>query len=260
MVARRNQVQLSFSSFNRETFRVHIAPHLQAFRSLFPIFSRHQSFSTRLVPHELARQECSAHRRELEVIRDTRARQVGELSFLGTTIITALEDLDGPSFSGSAVSHDQYTALVHHLASSMERILEGHELSPSLERTEPVTSAATASMSLQKVLQIALPSHSTRHQNLFIVHQRPGRWTRSWPRLVLFPPLILLGVRSVYHNRSSIYATIIDAGHTVHSFCTERVLEPIRDILNTVRTSGDEGAARIISRDGLKSDMDVGTL
>ena len=67
------------------TFRVRIAPHLQTFRSLFPAISRHQSFSARLLPHELARQECTAHRKELEMIRDMRARQLGELSFLGTS-------------------------------------------------------------------------------------------------------------------------------------------------------------------------------
>ena len=115
-------------------------------------------------------------------------------------------------------------------------------------------------MSLWRVLQVTLPSRSAKHQNLFTAYQRPGRWTRSWPRLLLFRPLILLTMRLAYQNRSSIYTAIIDAGHTIRSFWTERVIEPIRDILKTVKTSGDKGAARVISRDGLKSDMEAGAL
>ena len=189
------------------------------------------------------------------MIRDMRARQLGELSFLGTTIITALEDVDEFSFSESSASNsrDRYTALAQLLAASLENILGGHAV-------ELTIATSTASMSLQRVLQVTLPSHSAKHRNLFTVHQRPGRWARSWPHLLLFPPLILLTMRSAYQNRSSIYTTIIDAGHTIRSFWTERVIEPVRDILKTVKTSGDEGAARVISRDGLKSDMEVGAV
>lgn len=219
----------------------------------------HQSFSTRFAPHELARQECTAHRKELEAIRDERARQLGELSFVGTTIITALEDVDESSFSKSAISspHDRDSVLAQLLAASLHTIL-GSDKVNTPEQIEPGISTSNASMPLQKVLRDALPVHSVRHQNLFTAHRRPGRWTRLWPRLVLFPPLILLTMRSVYQNRNSICATIIDAGRTVHSFWTQWVLEPIRDILKTVRTSGDDGAGRVISKDGLKSDMDVG--
>lgn len=254
-IAQRNQVQLSFANLNRETFRLRIAPHLEVFSSLFPKFSRHQSFINRYAPSELARQECTAHRKELEVIRDLRAQQLGQLAYLGTTFVAALQEAEDASFAVNASSssslHGHYTAMSQLLASSMDSILSGDGVtSPSVN-----ISPSSASTSLERFISTTLPRHSAEHQEGFVVHERPGKWTLAWPRYVFLPPLFLLAARSAYHNRDSIYANILDAGETIQSFWVQWVLEPVADILKTVRTGGDDTAGRVISKDGLKSDM-----
>lgn len=256
-IARQNHVQLSFANLNRETFRLRIAPHLEVFSSLFPTFSRHQSFINRYAPSELARQECTAHRKELEVIRDLRAQQLGQLAYLGTTLVAALQDAEDASFaddnSSTASLHDHYTAMSQLLASSMDSILSGDGMTSPSTNVSP----SSASTSLEKFIGITLPQHSAKHQEGFVVHERPGKWTLAWPRYVFLPPLFLFAARSAYHNRDSIYANIMDAGETIRSFWVQWVLEPVADILKTVRTGGDDNAGRVISKDGLKSDMAV---
>lgn len=267
-IAKQNQVPLSFSNLNRETFRLRISPHLEVFSSLFPSFSRHQSLTNinKFYPSELARQECKAHRKELEAIRDLRAQQLGQLSFLGTTVVAALTEAEETSFSKASSGtpselHDRYTSLAQLLATSMENILSDNGgLTSPFEKIESQSldfSPNFAASSLQSFLKTSLPSHTANHDSSFVTHRRPGKWILEWPRLVLIPPLLLLAARSAYHNRDTISSNLRDAGETIRGFWVQWVLEPVADILKTVRTGGDDTAGRVISKDGLKSDMDV---
>lgn len=153
--------------------------------------------------------------------------------------------------------HDRYVGLCRLLTSSMETILSGDGTSSPFENIDTNMSPTAANISLQAFITTALAKHSSTHQSAFVSHQRPSYWTLTWPRLVLLPPLILVGMNSAYQNRASIQLNIKDALETIKSFWTQWVFEPVRDILDTVRTGGDESAGRVVSKEGLRSDMDV---
>jgi nuclear-control-of-ATPase protein 2 len=58
----------------------------------------------------------------------------------------------------------------------------------------------------------------------------------------------------IWSSRSSLQSYINDAIGTIQGFWKGWVIEPIRGIVNTVRSGGMEGA--LISKEGLKSDLD----
>jgi len=59
----------------------------------------------------------------------------------------------------------------------------------------------------------------------------------------------------VYGSRESIVQSLDKAIETIRGFWMGYVLAPLRDIISTVRTGGDDGL-RIVSKDGLKADME----
>ncbi|KAF8311858.1 NCA2-domain-containing protein [Clavulina sp. PMI_390] len=261
IIARRNNVAFSFNNLNAETFRLRIAPHLQVFSSLFPTFSRHQAtFLDRYTPTELARQECSAHRKELERLRDVRAQQLGQLGFLGSTSLTALQAFEDEELMEASIStHSRDSELALMITTSMRKILEGDDpLAPEAAATTSISQSQTlvSSSSLQTLVRDTLSKHSADHAKELAKNQRPPRWALIWPRLVILPPLILIGINSVYKNRSALRGNLSDAYETMMGFWTQWVVEPVREILKTVRTGGDDSAGRVISKDGLKSDME----
>ncbi len=176
------------------------------------------------------------HREGLERIRDERAEQLGRLTFLGATIST--DTLGTGSPLDGSILMDLHTILARHSPDSVE--------------------ASPPDSIIRQFLTQLLPQHVEAHKSSIQPYRHPSRWTRIWPKAILGPPIILFAFRSIYSNRESIRTSLVDAKETIKGFWVQWVVEPVKDILNTVRTGGESGP-RVISREGLKSDMDVST-
>ncbi|TEB36201.1 NCA2-domain-containing protein [Coprinellus micaceus] len=183
------------------------------------------------IPLELAQQECRYNRLELERLRDERATTLGELALLR----------DAARNPGDLL---QQLALVL-----------SEEPSPALSTRSPVDL-------VQLLSTTTLPSLSTSHlptlsqQNLL----RPSRLTRLWPKLLLLPPLALYAIRFAYTTTPAIAAFLHDAKATVEGFIQGWLVEPLRDVLRTIRAGsggGLEGEGGVIVRpEGVRADMD----
>lgn len=250
-IARSQNVQLSVRTLNRDTFNRLIAPNLHIFDSLFPTVKHHP----RLIrsPLALTQHECNNHRKQLEKTRDLRAQELGNLAILGSDLVDALKKQNGDPQQQETLRISAW--IVGTINAVVQKDSPVVTLSSFQNPTTPVTRETLSDM-LRQFFRDELPKHKSSHITSLDVHRRPHRWTLAWPRLVLVPPVMLLGIRAAYNNRDSIASNIRDAAQTIRSFWTQWVLEPIRDILNTVRTGGDDGA-RVISKEGLKSDMEV---
>ncbi|KAL0961034.1 hypothetical protein HGRIS_006024 [Hohenbuehelia grisea] len=103
-----------------------------------------------------------------------------------------------------------------------------------------------------------LPDHQRAHSSLLSSYlARPGRLTRIWPKIVFLPPLVLFAVRALYNRKSSLAELHEEAKETVHGFVRGWILDPLADIVRTVRAGSDEDAAGIIIRkEGVKADLD----
>lgn len=109
---------------------------------------------------------------------------------------------------------------------------------------------------LQDLAYNDIPSHAAAHNTRFASLSRPSRLTLLWPRLAIIPPISILLFRAIYGSRQSIAETALEIHDTLKGFWFGYVIEPVRSILETVRTGGDE-SARIVNQEAVKADLEV---
>lgn len=241
-----NNVETSLKNMlNGQTLRQFMHPALLT-TSLFPHMS--QSLSR---PHILgivtspvtyARQECRNRRRQLERLCDERARQLGQLIRLSRTF-------GGQKQRGEMC---RFTIALHSVIVDDQM---GESLEDTVQPAESDIPVSAVLTPLHDFLSTALPEQNALNAKQFDKSRRPSRLTLLWPRLVIVPPLTLISLKFLYSSRISIRTYAEDAVATIRGFWTGWVIEPIKGIVNTIRSGGMEGA--IISKDGLKSDLDV---
>lgn len=191
------------------------------------------------MPIELARQECNFKRKELEKVRDKKAVALGYLANMRTDLSLAIK---GPSNIQSFVC-------------DLTRIVEGD--------TSKIftTSSAQGSLSekLHEVLRLstAVFSSYTAHQCLMNSKElrRPSRLTLMWPKLLLIPPLCIYALRTAYTSRASLAELVMDVKATAEGFVKGWFLDPLKEVLETVRTGGEDGM--IVQKEGIAADFDV---
>lgn len=231
---RHRNIPITFSTFQ-----------LSSLRTLFPSTTRPSELLVAFFPHlnsrqrffsnsplSLTRDECRLRRKQLEALRDDRALRIGLLA---------------------AASHD----LEKEMASTHSR--SQLSLHVSLLQTTLSLDGTVADMSNQDLTVNWLDeiSNSNRvHSDEMLPLRRPSRLVQIWPRFFLIPPAAYIIFRYVYRPRASIAQHAKEAWETTRMFWESWVLQPIKGILATVRTGGDEGI-RVISKEALRADLDV---
>ncbi|CAK5280399.1 unnamed protein product [Mycena citricolor] len=172
-------------------------------------------------PLSLARDECRYKRQRLEQLRDNRADKLGDLAALRS----------------SASSQNSF--LQHGLA----RIVTDSDFRAENEQNV-----------VQKLSSSLLPAHIAAHAAELLQLSRPSRFTLIWPKLLLLPPLSLYAIRSLWVSRASMWEMALDAKETAQGFIKNSLVEPIKDILTTVRTGGGDGV--IVRKEGVVADLD----
>ncbi|KAJ7729263.1 NCA2-domain-containing protein [Mycena maculata] len=205
-------------------------PHLEHERTLTSLlWSRpsprasqyiHSIWSAVLLPFHLTREECRYKRRGLEKLRDERAEQLGNLAQL--RLATAFGDVF-PSRLAACI---------------------GGEPVVVQNNTEHV----------QRVSSSLLPSHIAEHNNTIQQLRRPSRLVLLWPKILLLPPLTLYAVRSLYASRASITEMALETKETVEGFVKNSLIDPLKEVLKTVRTGGEDGV--IVRKEGVAADLD----
>ncbi|KAJ7492141.1 NCA2-domain-containing protein [Mycena latifolia] len=84
--------------------------------------------------------------------------------------------------------------------------------------------------------------------------RRPSRLVLLWPKLLLLPPLALYSARTLYASRASIMQMVLEAKETVEGFVKNSLIDPLKEILKTVRTGGEDGV--IVRKEGVAADLD----
>lgn len=113
---------------------------------------------------------------------------------------------------------------------------------------------------LSTFANITLPSHISFHASDIRSRDllRPSQFILLWPQIVFVPPLTLYLLRSAYTSRAMLLDIAKDAWETARGFWEQWLLEPLKGVLQTVRTGGDDSV--IITKESVKSDLDVSAL
>ncbi|KAJ7805151.1 NCA2-domain-containing protein [Mycena olivaceomarginata] len=177
-------------------------------------------WSAIFLPLDLVREECRYKRRELEKLRNERAEQLGHLAQLrlATTSGEAFPSRLMACIGGGPLLARDNAEHVQHISSSL------------------------------------LPAHIAGHDNAVQQFRRPSRLSLLWPKLLLLPPLTLYTLRSLYASRASIMEMALEAKETVEGFIKNSLIEPLKEILKTVRTGGEDGV--IVRKEGVAADLE----
>ncbi|KAL1744523.1 ATP synthase regulation protein NCA2-domain-containing protein [Schizophyllum fasciatum] len=183
-------------------------------------------------PHVLTRQECRFKRTELTRLRDERAEALGSLASMRATL------RDAPS-------EQELAALVRRMgqpAQTQAAIGNGDfALLPEL------TTLCTS------VLPRQAAAHRARVQELGLL--RPGYWTRMWPAFAMAPPILLALGGYAWRSREALLEMLRDAKETARGFLIGYLLEPIKDVVRTVRSGGD-GGGMLVHREAVEADIE----
>ncbi|TRM60545.1 ATP synthase regulation protein NCA2-domain-containing protein [Schizophyllum amplum] len=173
--------------------------------------------------------ECRFKRGELARLRDERAETLGHLASLRAEL------RDAPS-------EQELAALVQRMGdpSQAQARIGSSALLPEL------TALCTG------VLPAQAAAHRARVQELGLL--RLGYWTRMWPVFaVAHPPLAAGGY--AWRSRDALVEMLRDARETARGFLIGYLIEPIKDVVRTVRTGG-EGGGMLVHKEAVEADIE----
>ncbi|KAI0304264.1 ATP synthase regulation protein NCA2-domain-containing protein [Multifurca ochricompacta] len=210
---------------------------VSTFRTLWHTFSLVVHHITHYVtlPLRLASQEIHTKRLALERIRDERAEALGELSSKRDDLSRTLrEDLDECATFLQIINQ----VLVGQKAETAQIGL------PTSLMHELVTTSSKV-----------FPMHISLHQQAFRNYSllRPSKLVRIWPRLLFLPPFTLYVIQRVGASQDTLLSLVSDAWETLKGFWRGWLLEPLTDIVKTVRTGG-EGSI-IVQQGSIDADL-----
>lgn len=189
---------------------------------------------------ELARQECEYKYRELERLRDQHAEILGRLAFLR-----------GPLIANVTSQPNDFQTV----ADLLERTISGDEVTPRKPRDAAIGTSALPDIA--RLSTFILSSRNRHEEQLTRLNlRRPSTLVRMWPKLLLLPPLCIYALRYLYTSRANIAQVVKDAHETVVGFVRGWLIEPLRDVLHTVRAGGEDGV--IVRPEAVAADLDVG--
>ncbi|GAA5932912.1 Nca2p [Sporobolomyces koalae] len=229
-------------------------------------------FFLTLSPLALTRQEIADKRTSIRNSRQRLATKIGELTLttanseLGSHLVNsqnAEERSDevslarlltsvnphGPiDFSLDEIRDSTWSTLRH-----LDSILSSEEQPTMAHMPTAPRVPADLAHSLSFLLSRTLPSHSTLFTRTTRELRKPRFVTRAWPYLLTIPLVTAVTARTIYNNRQSLWRYVVEAQETTKRFVLDWVVEPVRNILETVR--GGETMA-LMGRDSLRSDLE----
>ena len=121
------------------------------------------------------------------------------------------------------------------------------------EATAPQTPAQLAHQ-LADLLTGTLTAHQTSFRSSAHALAPPSALARAWPYLLSVPLVGGIIARTVYNHRASLRLWAQETVSTVRGFLIDWVVEPVRQILETLR-EGEEGGIALMGRESLQSDL-----
>lgn len=195
------------------------------------------------LPIELARQECHYKRGALEKIRDQKAQALGLLAQMRGELAAALK----------------YPKDLQPFLSVLICVVTG-QCDAFTPRSAPTESSLAFSNSFSELLNLsATVFDAQKEADHYVIDsqqlRRPSWLTLSWPKLLLLPPLCLYGLRYAYTSKATLMEVAIDTRETVKGFFMGWLIDPLRDVLKTVRAGGEDGV--IVRKEGVAADYEV---
>lgn len=197
------------------------------------------------LPLDLTRGECRFKHQRLQQLRDERAEMLGTLVNMRDLLASSLED----------ELVEQGMVRLNEFSYTLQRLVRGDAQAALDVSAGPIPALQDIAASLPG--SAGLSSASTLQTSALYTQNlvRPSRLTLLWPRLVFLPPLALYAAKTAYASRDSLIEFALEAAKTVKGFWEQWLLEPVGDIIKTVRAGSEDGV--IVSRESVQADLAV---
>lgn len=213
----------------------------------------------RLSPLSLTIHEAAAKRALLDEQRDVVAQQLGAL----TLTALGLPSANGKQPKSEAEAQEECQRLIEKLQTTLGGASDeedGRRRSPRLQAQRTQQQA-----SIQTLLDVATRSGSASHHRHNATSPAPlglsppSSLSLIWPRLLLYPTLLLLTLRLASNNRDALAQALVDGRETLRGFVRNWLVQPVSELLETIRggeAAGDEGSSSIVTKEGRKADLE----
>ncbi|GAA5878484.1 hypothetical protein JCM3774_006416 [Rhodotorula dairenensis] len=118
----------------------------------------------------------------------------------------------------------------------------------------PPQSPSQLAHQLAGLLTATLTAHQAAFRAAAHALAPPSALARAWPYLLSIPLIGGIVARIVYNHRASLRLWVRESISTVRGFLVDWVVEPVRQILETLR-GGDEAGIALTGRESLQSDL-----
>lgn len=199
------------------------------------------SKAKRLSPINLTIHEAQSKRALLTKRRDKVAEQLGAL-----TVVALNHQNETQEPSAETLEDD-----CRKLTTKMHEIL----LSSSTTSKDSSLLQEDALLDLLSSASPALTTPPTVHAPIGL--SPPSRLSTIWPRLVLYPTVLLFSLRLASNNRDLIRQTMRDGKETIKGFIRNWLITPIKDLLDTIRGPDiKEESGGIVTKQGRQADLE----
>jgi nuclear-control-of-ATPase protein 2 len=215
--------------------------------SMASMLSSYLSLTGRLLtlPLELTRQECRYNRKALETIRDQRAASLGQLANLRSII----------NGTGTAKQYKSFLCgIVQILSPATESfVVKQQSAATSVELLLNLSTSLLPSLSSLHTSSLSSSSSPSSFSSIL----RPGPLVLFWPHLLILPPLSLYLYRSHTDWVPAFLDLAHDAKETIRGFLTGWLIEPLKEVLRTIRGDEGQGGGGIVRTENVRADLEV---
>lgn len=197
------------------------------------VWDKHSATAPRSVlrtfaPGFLARQEARSKRKALQHQLKQVTRYLGTIANASHSSLP--DDLGQPNPTS--------------LNSTLRNILSQSDLTTGLKSSQ-------GSAMIEMINSLQMAGQSTT--KTLDTNARPTFWEQVWPKAAMYPLLFVIVARQVHKNKDALWLALQDAQETVKGFVTGWVIEPVTNIINTVR---GKGGLSLTGQQSLASDLD----
>ncbi|KAK9454491.1 ATP synthase regulation protein NCA2-domain-containing protein [Dipodascopsis uninucleata] len=151
---------------------------------------------------------------------------------------------------------DTMEEIVRGVNSNTESVTDFEERIFGITKSESfLTPPYLVASKLLSILNEHLPNHDSTKRSILKSSGKPDMVTRYWPVAFLSLTFGSAILNTLFRKQASIKQWIEDAGSTLVDFWYNWVVDPIKNILSTIRHDDDAEIA-IVGRKSLESDMD----
>lgn len=210
----------------------------------------------KLSPLSLTLHEARVKQDLLRARKDKVAEQLGMLTRTALTSQGGAEAFGASTSSpGTPLTAEAVEQHCRHLVAKLQEASDSEVRDGNDEALQ--ATASSLAENLERLLKSSPLFGSTITSSFAPVGLGPpSRLSVIWPKLVLYPSLLLLSLRLASNNKEVIREALENGKETLKGFFKNWVVQPVKELLDTIRGGDVKDEGGIVTKEGRKADLE----